>query len=54
MKYNVDIYCAGFRFDLYMLYSLCFPFVLMQSLKTSTALLTIIITFSTCLDAFIL
>jgi len=39
MKYNAHIDCAGFRFDLNRLQSLCFLFVLMQSLKTSPALL---------------
>ena len=54
MKYNAHIYCAVFCFDLYRLKSFCFPFVLMESLKTSPALLTIIITFSTCRGGFIL
>ena len=38
MKYNAHIYCKAWYF----------LYVLMQSLKTSLALLTIIITFSTC------
>jgi len=41
MKYNAHIYCQACVFFL-------------QSLKTSPALLSIIITFSTCLGGFIL
>ena len=54
MKYNAHIYCAVFCFDHTGCKACFFPFVLMQSLKTSPALLTIIITFSMCRGGFIL
>ena len=43
MKYNSHIFiCTGIYFDLCRLWNLVFLFVLIQSLKTSTALLIII------------
>jgi len=54
MKYNTHTYLRGLHFDLYRLWSFCFLFMLMQSWKTLSALLIIIITFSTCHGSFIL